>query len=124
MARFGGLAVQIIDKSLRRSIRDGLFVNILWTLAVVGASSVSSYIAWQEQATAIAGLLGFFAVIFTVAIFFVSRAAYSIHQSYGSPKYKIVLEAFPAIVHPEGKDFAIIPRWKLVNHAGFPVQVE
>lgn len=116
--------MQIIDKSLLRSIRDGFFVNVLWSFAVAGASLASSYIAWQKQATAVAGLLGFFAVIFAVATFFVSRAAYSIHQSYGSPKYKIVLEAFPAIVHPEGKDFAIIPRLKLVNHGGFPVQVD
>lgn len=42
----------------------------------------------------------------------------------GRPKYKIVLEAFPAIVHPEGKEFTIIPRMKLVNHGGFPVQVD
>ena len=114
----------LLDKSLIRIIRDGFFAQVFWPLLIAIGSVASSYIAWQVQATAIAGLLAFFAVLFTVATFFVAKAAYAVHFSFGSPKYKIVVEAFPAIVHPQGNDLAIIPRLKLVNHGGFPIQVD
>lgn len=113
-----------INSSFLKAIRDGFFIHVFWPLLATIGSSVSGAITWLNYNSLIAAMFGFFAFLLTVTAIFLIRAAITVHQSFGSPENKLALEDFPPIVVPEGNSFVLIPRLRVINHGGFPIQVD
>ena len=111
-------------RTLSRALTEGFIADVLRPLIATAMSCLSGYIAWNSYETILAASLAFAATLFLIVAIFIIQAAHAIKQSLDSPRNKIVLNDYPALIVPAGEKYALLPRLSIRNLGAMPIQVD